>query len=651
MGLITFLINFLIRFSLAEDQKTDIEKFLVEEKSKKTISAIDSQSEDIFLNLTNVNFAGGTSRTRYIQIRGIGETGQYETTPSHSISTFIDEIDTTGILSNWPNFLIQNIDILKGPQNFEFGGFASGGVVKYSLSSPTQKIKSKIKLQTSDWGQHEVGLVNQSNFFSGSIYLVKDPNFYFNDYLKKSTSERNELSTHLKLNLINQNKLNLKSSHIYSFSKNGYDVWSFNRSLKTLSDRPGQDDLILQGHSINLSYSPNPELLLKSITSMTYSKSYYSYDSDWGNNNYWNSVPGWNQNYDYSESFNRSRTKISQAFDLKAEGNLFLSLRASSLREGTLIESKNNNLNYREIKNFYTQESIAFLTEKTLNFSENINFNINLRLEKQNIKFEDKLQNPTLWSSDLKFNLSASEKNNIYVCLQKGFKPPGFNQGSSVPSNYKLFGTEDIYNLEVKWEANRANFKNNISPFFIYRNNQQLVNSLQLDPLNPNTFSYLTTASGSSRILGLENESSFKIKNHLLNFNVGLLDSRFLKHTYESKNFSGRATSHAPLYMLNFTIISQWSKYFSSELNFNSKDSFFYSDNHNEKSKNFTLTNLNLTYKTEDFSITFWGKNIFDIKYGIRGFYFSNEPPAWQNKLYEQLGSPRQWGLSLIYNI
>ncbi len=45
----------------------------------------------------NLGFAGGTSRSRYFQIRGIGELEQYEGAPNSSVGFLIDDIDFSGI--------------------------------------------------------------------------------------------------------------------------------------------------------------------------------------------------------------------------------------------------------------------------------------------------------------------------------------------------------------------------------------------------------------------------------------------------------------------------------------------------------------------------------------------------------------------------
>ena len=51
----------------------------------------------------------------------------------------------------------------------------------------------------------------------------------------------------------------------------------------------------------------------------------------------------------------------------------------------------------------------------------------------------------------------------------------------------------------------------------------------------------------------------------------------------------------------------------------------------------------------EAFPAFVWGRNVFDEEYSLHGFFFANEPPDWQEKLYEQQADPAQFGLTFTY--
>ncbi len=53
--------------------------------------------EDVLAQVPNVNIAGGSSRARFYQIRGIGERGQFDEPLNSSVGLFIDGVDLSGI--------------------------------------------------------------------------------------------------------------------------------------------------------------------------------------------------------------------------------------------------------------------------------------------------------------------------------------------------------------------------------------------------------------------------------------------------------------------------------------------------------------------------------------------------------------------------
>ncbi|MET0535257.1 MAG: TonB-dependent receptor plug domain-containing protein, partial [Steroidobacter sp.] len=53
--------------------------------------------EDVLNAVPNLHYAGGTSRPRFFQIRGIGEREEYQGAPNPSVGFLIDEIDFSGM--------------------------------------------------------------------------------------------------------------------------------------------------------------------------------------------------------------------------------------------------------------------------------------------------------------------------------------------------------------------------------------------------------------------------------------------------------------------------------------------------------------------------------------------------------------------------
>ena len=93
--------------------------------------------EDVLGLVPNLNWAAGSSRPRYFQLRGIGELEQFQGAPNASVGFLIDDIDFSGIGMPATLYDVEQIEILRGPQgttnhdiallplNFAFSGEAA----------------------------------------------------------------------------------------------------------------------------------------------------------------------------------------------------------------------------------------------------------------------------------------------------------------------------------------------------------------------------------------------------------------------------------------------------------------------------------------------------------------------------------------------
>ena len=70
--------------------------------------------EEILGNAPNVNYASGTSRARYFQIRGVGDRSQFQEPLNASVGLLLDGIDFSGIGSLGTTFDVEQVEILRG---------------------------------------------------------------------------------------------------------------------------------------------------------------------------------------------------------------------------------------------------------------------------------------------------------------------------------------------------------------------------------------------------------------------------------------------------------------------------------------------------------------------------------------------------------
>ena len=109
----------------------------------------------------NLNWAGGSSRPRYFQIRGIGERSHYagEGPPSFSVGFVMDDVDLSGMGTAGLLFDVDQVEVFKGPQSTIFGPNALAGLINLRSADPQQGFAGA--------GSAEVGSDGLGRFFRG----------------------------------------------------------------------------------------------------------------------------------------------------------------------------------------------------------------------------------------------------------------------------------------------------------------------------------------------------------------------------------------------------------------------------------------------------------------------------------------------------
>ncbi|MDZ7644242.1 MAG: hypothetical protein U5K76_08580 [Woeseiaceae bacterium] len=76
------------------------------------------------------------------------------------------------------------------------------------------------------------------------------------------------------------------------------------------------------------------------------------------------------------------------------------------------------------------------------------------------------------------------------------------------------------------------------------------------------------------------------------------------------------------------------------------RTTYFFDVSHDQRSSAYELANVRVGFEGDRWSVEGWGRNVFDERYAVRGFYFGNEPPDFPNELYIRQGDPRQFGVT-----
>src|SRR6266852_6820027 len=107
--------------------------------------------EDVLGLIPDLNWAAGTSRPRFFQLRGIGEVEQYQGAPNPSVGFLIDDIDFSGVGMPATLYDIDQVDVLRGPQATRYGANALAGLIYLRSAEPTTALSGRVDLEGGDY--------------------------------------------------------------------------------------------------------------------------------------------------------------------------------------------------------------------------------------------------------------------------------------------------------------------------------------------------------------------------------------------------------------------------------------------------------------------------------------------------------------------
>jgi outer membrane receptor protein involved in Fe transport len=170
---------------------------------------------------------------------------------------------------------------------------------------------------------------------------------------------------------------------------------------------------------------------------------------------------------------------------------------------------------------------------------------------------------------------------------------------------------------------------------------------VQLNPNDPASFIFYTDNAADGRTIGLEAQVRWLPNESLeLYSSIGLLDAEFENTTEGTAILDGRDQAHAPNYSLALGGIWRHHSGLFARLDVSARDAFYFDVSHDQRSERSEIVNARIGFEAERWTAQLWMRNLFDETYAVRGFYFGNEPPNFQNELYIRQGDPRQLGVN-----
>ena len=226
-------------------------------KSAGSISVVSEQTiidraarhfEDTINTLPNVNFSGGGTRARFVQVRGVGDLEQF-VDPKHfpSVGITIDGIEVGNTATGAVLMDVDQVEVLRGPQGTAFGANALAGMVNVRTNEPGEEPAAKFIAGYGNFDSWHLGAVLSGPLSDSvgarlAIQQNRSDGFYENTFINRdNTNKRDEFSLRAKVNWKLNADSDLKLILAYADLDGGYDAFSLDNVRTTLSDNPGND--------------------------------------------------------------------------------------------------------------------------------------------------------------------------------------------------------------------------------------------------------------------------------------------------------------------------------------------------------------------------------------------------------------------------
>ena len=629
----------------------------------------------------NVNFSAGASKGKYIQIRGIGERGQFETPINPSVGINIDGIDFSNTSLGVTMFDVEQIEVLRGPQGTNFGANAMAGVINLQSKAPTKEREAHIEATLGNYNTKAIGaavggsIIDEKLLGRISIYKNQSDGYIENKHLnREDTNNIDEMSGKAALSWLVNDTNTIDINLMHTKIENGYDAFNFTNDRTTYSDNPGEDRLNTKAGAIKITSQLNSGMHLISKFSHSNSDSTYSYDEDWSYPSEFTTDFG---PYIGFDEYKRERKQ--NDFDIRLisdeDGHIFNNSTAWTIGAYIKHDTEDLQRNYTGgtpsegtttsiFTSNYKTKSNAIYGQLDSKITNRLILTTGLRAERWEAKYSDSKDVSINTDEQLlggKIGISYQQSSNTmhYITLSKGYKPGGVNANNSLNSDLKEYQTETLWNVDAgrTFSGLDNKLKTRLNLFYGKRKDQQ-VNTFKEPIKAGGSFIGYTANAAKGHYYGIETEMNFYPNDNVHLFtNVGLLKAKFDEYKNPNPtaiNMDGRDPAQSPSYQYSVGGDIMLTDSLLFKANVEGKNDYYFSNRHNDKSKSYTILNSSLEYIQDNWSATLWGRNLADESYQTRGFNFgeygNNPGNGYASELYTQQGSPRTFGVTLSYD-
>jgi iron complex outermembrane receptor protein len=635
---------------------------------------------DLVDQIPNLTWTGGTSRPRYLQIRGVGENSQYEgETPDAAVRFLIDDLDFTGLGSLGGAFDVRQVEVLRGPQAGAFGANAAGGLVRLITQAPTAYWTGRIEGSVGGDGLRAGGLAVGGPLLTRShpeqllmrlaLHREGSDGFRRNVTLHRDTNARDEFSARLRLTAHPAPGWRFEGAGFYSELANGYDEFALdNNGVRTFSDRPGRDEQESLAGSLRGTYTGAAAVRFTTITNASRVASTYSYDDDWTA-----------ASYDGFSDLRRTREVAGQEFRLdSAQTRAALgvidrwTVGAHWARTDEASAYTNEDpTDRRGLRTHYTGTNQALYGQVGAEVGARSRLIVGLRAERVDLagdgtktryrksrgtsdpavtfrpRFDD-----TLFGGKLTLEHDLSSRHLAFASVTRGYKAGGINIDARInpPADPLTYATEDLWNYELGLRGNWLEelLTGEVTAFLLERRDPQVRDSAGFG----GNYRFFTGNGRAAQVYGVEASGAFALtREWSLHGSYASMESSLDRFVLANGNTGGgRRLANTPRYGYTIGLRYRAKEGLFAQVEQVGRASQFDSNNHDEARRAFALVNASVGYAWRHWTVTLWGRNLTDRRYEKRVFFFGNEDPDYVETRYESRADPRQVGVTAAYH-
>ena len=638
--------------------------------------------EELVAIIPGLTATAGSSRARFLQIRGIGEFDVYEEPQIPAVGFTIDGVEYHGLAVLGFLSDLKQVEVFKGSQSGRYGSSALAGSVNLVTNEPSKIFNGKAQLGFSQRNGIDYALAlggpigenNQAWTYRLSFNRNQTDGHIENAHLnRKDTNNIEENAFVGKVRWQPNDMSELQFFSHYFDINNGYDAFSVNNNGVNTSDQPGKD--FYDVHTIGvggIAKAPDGfDVRFKTYFSNVKTKN--SFDADWQaftNKN--------REAYDRDKDSYQMEGTITDEGKSQAQWAVGAKYRISSETSHHYEEytgfSADNSQDINDRNNFYEDRNITLFGEFSRPLKQSLVLSGSLRIENRNFDFKDKdlgstniyagvpetklSLSETLWGGNLSLQYSASQTQFYFVNLSRGYRGSGFNTDPGVRGTYgsqiEKFKDESLINLELGY---RSDFKGKgSSQITLFAQKRE---DAQIREFSDSTFDFKTLNADQAYAYGAEIALKYSLTEALqINSSLALLQSR-VRDTDIPVLKNNRDQAASPLYQWSHLIRYRFAEYYSIQGVAKFMGEHFYDVYYDQKSPAYQIFDLNLGYEKGAWAVNLYLKNAFDEQYFTRAFSFDQVAPGSDGDYYDgtkssalfgQQGLPRTLGIRIRYS-